>query len=474
MIQLISRNTRKNPLFPFVITAIVLIMIAGLITFSIYTTKGNLGDPLPVLTTKKAYTFSQLETTLFDHLELNWENPTTVIPLYNQEEMFRGVIVLGKGENRLFAPDENTQQSLSLAGAFIPMSQRAWEYIFSVGNPQEIDLSSSLKKQVQLYLNQQSFLYLSIDLFGYERIFTDEEPAGHYLLAMTSPDPLNGESDWLRYRETDTVEYQIKGEQPIVFHVGEQTGTEAAVLHTLSLSNITVISGLLMSAIALTYVLTLHFTRSRPIFYGNRHVRLPHPLYFILVIITYLIFDLIQTVDFLTYLYFITAGLIFIVLFPYLTQEDGRRYLGLGGEHFFSSLLVGIVLAFVVSWIGSLQIPSGVAWPFDQGWLWWIWVFPITAFLHELYWRGIVQNTLSRWTNGPIGLIITALLYGGYTYLQATLFHEGSGNGVLVQSLIVAPVYALILGLFYRKTHNLWTTSVVHMLLLLFPHIILY
>ncbi len=474
MIQLISHNTRKNPLFPFVITAIVLIIIAGLITFSIYTAKGNLGDPLPVLTTKKAYTFSQLETTLFDHLELSWEDSSTVVPLYNQEEMFRGIIIIGKGESNLLAPDENTEQNISLSGAYIPMSQRAWEYIFSVGNPRETELSPSLEKTVQQYQAQQSFLYLSIDLFGYERIFTDEDPAGHYMLASTSPDPLDGESRWLRYRETDTVEYQIEGDQPIVFYDGGHSGTEAAVLHTLSLSNITVISGLLMSAIALTYVLTLHFTRSRPIFYGNRSIRHPHPLYLFLILIVYLVFDLIQTIDLLTYLYFITAGLLFVALYPYLTQEDGRRYLGMSFEHLFSSLPVGIVLAFVVTWIGSLQVPSGLNWPFDQGWLSWIWVFPLFAFLHELYWRGIIQNTLSRWTNGMLGLVLTSLLYGGYTYFQSVLLHKGSDNGLLVQSLIVAPVYALILGLFYRKTHNLWTTSVVHMLLGLFPYIVLY
>ncbi|MBO8172698.1 MAG: CPBP family intramembrane metalloprotease [Bacillaceae bacterium] len=457
---------RKNPLIPFVITLASIFIIIGLIILSISTSKGNLGESLASLSTKKAYTFSHLQTTVFDSLELDWEEPITVIPLYDPQSMLQGLVVVGNGNARLLSPDEELNTEYALTGAYIPITQQAWDYIYLNGQKQEVPLTPAVTKKMRSLLEHRSFLYLSVELFGYQRIFTEDKKAGHYLLATTPGGQL------IRYHESDHVEFQVDDRPPVLFD--KQAGRSESILKGLSLPNIMVIIGIMTAALSMTYVLTLQFTRKRPLFYiGDSH-RYPGFVSVITLFSLFIVYDVMKSDQFIGYQIAITVGLILLALIPYVYMEKGYILLGIGKHNLFSSMLVAAILAVIFQWFGSLQIPTDLKLALQGGWLLWIWQFPLIAFLQEIYWRGILQRIFIRWTGWLWGLLLTALTFSIYTYFQLSLSDLVSGDSLLIQSFLIAPVEALILGYFYWKTNNLWSTAFLHMLIMLLPEILIY
>lgn len=457
---------KKNPLVPVLLILFIFTAISGSILYSVFTTTGNLGEPLTPLTTKKAYTFSGIETTIFNHLEMSWDDPTIVFPVYNNDEILQGIALIGKGQLNSAVPAAKYQNHYLLQSAFIPMDQTTWDFIFLNGEKQEITPDPMTKEMAKDLFRKRSFLYLSVTLFGYERIFTPDFTEGHYLLGHTN------DGSWIRYRESEIVELQEEYKPPFIFH--SQANTTKPIFTGITLPQFFVLFGFAGLAVLLTYILTIQFSRPRDLRYYRDFVYHPGAGYILACFSLFLIFQYLLNDQFLEYGYTITIGLLMLALLPYLMQSGGYRYLGLGYYHLITGSGIAVVLALIFQSIGSLNLPRGIDWHTGRNIWWFIWTYPLLSFLHETYWRGLLQNVLIRWIGVFQGILLQVFLYSLFTFSQLLLWHSATGDSLLLQAFLLAPAEAAILGYFYWKTHNLWATAFLHMLIMLLPQSLIF
>lgn len=95
------------------------------------------------------------------------------------------------------------------------------------------------------------------------------------------------------------------------------------------------------------------------------------------------------------------------------------------------------------------------------------------ALVREAIWRGYIQTTLSRYFSPYAGLALTVLLTTFLHYLLLNLVSPWifSYPYTIVETAVLVPGTALILGLLYLRTENILCPTLLHSIILFIPTI---
>jgi len=103
-------------------------------------------------------------------------------------------------------------------------------------------------------------------------------------------------------------------------------------------------------------------------------------------------------------------------------------------------------------------------------------LFFLVALAREVIWRGFIQVALGRSFGPIVGLILTAALAGlvHYATLAAAEPWLLDYPYTIVETLILAPGTALVLGFIYMRTENILSSTALHCLILFLPRLIIH
>jgi len=100
-------------------------------------------------------------------------------------------------------------------------------------------------------------------------------------------------------------------------------------------------------------------------------------------------------------------------------------------------------------------------------------LFFLVALARELIWHGYIQTVLGRRLGITPGIIITAVLTGMVHYIVLTVTAPWmlAYPYTAVETFILVPGTALVLGLVYLRTENILSSTLLHTLILFLPRI---
>jgi len=167
----------------------------------------------------------------------------------------------------------------------------------------------------------------------------------------------------------------------------------------------------------------------------------------------------VNSVPFSLYLNFDKPMILFVlvILYPTVLMNNKAVFLFQPGAKLNDKLrlsfvlLVGFIVIFALALSLSLisfepQLPS-----------WW-WLFALnnlllTCVIEEVFFRGFIQNKLTKAFNPSVGLVIASLLFG--------IAHFAGG----LSYVLVATLAGFLYGLVYLNTGRLWQAIVIHFML---------
>jgi uncharacterized protein len=91
---------------------------------------------------------------------------------------------------------------------------------------------------------------------------------------------------------------------------------------------------------------------------------------------------------------------------------------------------------------------------FERFLLSWFSIFAFVALLEETYFRGWMQNVLSRYLPGDWGLVVTAVLFG--------LSHFNKGAAFNWRYVLMATIAGIFYGRAWRQDHRLVASAITH------------
>ncbi|MEW5784339.1 MAG: CPBP family intramembrane glutamic endopeptidase [Bacillota bacterium] len=102
-------------------------------------------------------------------------------------------------------------------------------------------------------------------------------------------------------------------------------------------------------------------------------------------------------------------------------------------------------------------------------------IFTLIAVAREIIWRGYIQTTLSRKLGASAGIAITVILAGlvHYIVLSINIPWMLEYPYTLVETLVLVPGTAAVLGYLYLRTENILCCALLHSLILFLPRIII-
>ena len=103
-------------------------------------------------------------------------------------------------------------------------------------------------------------------------------------------------------------------------------------------------------------------------------------------------------------------------------------------------------------------------------------LFFLVALAREMIWRGFIQVALGR-SFGPVtGLVATAGLAGLVQYIVLAVTEPWllAYPYTIVETLVLVPGTALVLGFIYMRTENIISSAILHCLILFLPRLIVY
>jgi membrane protease YdiL (CAAX protease family) len=100
-------------------------------------------------------------------------------------------------------------------------------------------------------------------------------------------------------------------------------------------------------------------------------------------------------------------------------------------------------------------------------------LFILVALAREMIWRGYIQTALGRQLGAIPGLIITSVLAGmvHYVVILSTSPWLLAYPYTAVETVVLVPGTALVLGLIYLRTENIISSALLHSLILFLPRI---
>ena len=165
------------------------------------------------------------------------------------------------------------------------------------------------------------------------------------------------------------------------------------------------------------------------------------------------------------------AAIIILIVLARLKQIDFLDF-GIRPDTFKHGYLMALVVA-VLYLVMTRGIPGKPALNGITTLIDFLQLFFLVALARELIWRGYIQTALGRILGTTPGIIITAALTGliHYIVLAATAPWMLAYPYTAVETFILVPGTALVLGLVYLRTENILSSTLLHSLILFLPRI---
>lgn len=173
---------------------------------------------------------------------------------------------------------------------------------------------------------------------------------------------------------------------------------------------------------------------------------------------------------------YVTIALIFIILSKKDVISNQNFGLATGLRSYWRGMLVIPVILIIIVLFSVLKFPGGMNphLAFPETALFFLFLLGYT-FSAELFWRGFLQTFLERLWGNLAGLLFTVFLFtlpfflANYLAAGLPLTPEKA-----LEVFFFVPLTALILGYFYQRSRNLFSVALLHVLLLVIPHFLLF
>lgn len=153
---------------------------------------------------------------------------------------------------------------------------------------------------------------------------------------------------------------------------------------------------------------------------------------------------------------------------------DSLAFYGLKPKDPLSGIATGLLAGTLLVLAGSIAMPAGLA-SFELRILSenYFRVLVTTLLFTELLWRGLVQGNLRRYMHPIFSIIITGAFISLAAYTP-WIISGGASIDIMLQSLIILPMTAMILGFAYERTGSLYTPLAMASVLYLMPKILIF
>ncbi|WP_048601108.1 CPBP family intramembrane glutamic endopeptidase [Rubeoparvulum massiliense] len=451
----------QNPIAFSILLFVVFILVASstvLMMIGDAQVSGELSQPMQI---KEAYSFHNIQISYFDYAMISFPQNGYFIPGYNQDGYLEGIFFWGEGIFQFHSPDGTSKQTYPFRKAFLPMDEASYQILIFDLDLAPIPNPTSLESTITSINSQRSFLYFSYNLFGYTRYYPAQQD-GHLIL-------LEGQDQALiRYWENQSILLQKEGEK--AFHYQHPSlQQEYPVPQSMTGGPLFIISLFTMALIA-TLLLTTDIISQPQWKFLVGELKHPPISYLITIFLLFAGAHIVIRGEPHYSQYIILLILYSLLIIPYLGQYKAWQYLGFHTMNLPSLLFAAVVLAILMQGMGAIQFPTGIKegpWTHTIGTL--IHIFFFTALIQELFWRVLFQNTIERYSNPWIALLLTTLAITISNLIFNLATETWLPRQLFLQSMIIIPLGSLITGLFYQRTRNIWATSLFTTLLIFLP-----
>ncbi len=479
----------QNSFFTAIVLLVVLILTLSIAVTAVLYLPISIGEQPQTLYIDEMYYFPSLSLSTFDYVDIEYAEGGFLVPAYSHTGTIKGVSIIGNGDYSFYPENSAFREQGKLKELYIPMQEEQLALLLLTADFTEINsrnqiLSSSkqvieyeesyqffdqIRYQSQALLEKESGIYISIRLFGYERVYMPDTDAVIGLFVTSN----NKEMIYYENKTISLYNYQTHEEYLHSKHPNMTVDYPPSNL--LIYASIT-LSLLLIASILVVWLLTIDLDVKKQVQQLREQVEYPHWLIAVTVILYFVSQLLLMPYgvgDHWTYV--LTLSLYLLIFMVFCKNHAERQYIGLNFYHWGHAITSALVLGFFFQMLGSFNVPSRFAIDSYLDLLtMFVVAFIFQGLISELIFRGIIQNYIERITNTLIAIIATAGIVAAINYVANTYVHEMATIEIYIQSFLIAPFGSVVLSLLYVRTRSILASSLLATLLIILPRILVF
>jgi membrane protease YdiL (CAAX protease family) len=144
--------------------------------------------------------------------------------------------------------------------------------------------------------------------------------------------------------------------------------------------------------------------------------------------------------------------------------------------HLDRSIIIVIVLSFIITAFSTLKFPTGLTSNITYQKL--ILSFILYFFFalgKEIFWRSFLQNLFERLWGRWAGILLVTLIFSSFFFMPV-LLNQNFSPGILnsMEIYFFIPAVSFLLSYIYSRTRNIFSSTLLHALLLFLPQVLLF
>lgn len=480
----------QNSFFVAIILLTVLVIALIIAVVAVVTLPATIGDAPIELRTDEMYHFSELKFDEFEYLDISYPHGGFIVPGYSRTGSLRAITIIGDGNYAFYPPDSGYRSSGVIERLYLPMQENNLAMLLLQTNYTEINhrnqvVSSSNEESIEIeesvpyftgvreralqIMNRDRETYLSVSLFGHQRIYY---PTSDLTVALLD---LRGH-ELVTYRENHSINLRYINNNNLIFETTHPSFVNDYPPDNLLLY-VTATLGLLLSAsVIVVWLLTIDIDERKQIQKLVEKLRYPWWLIGVTVFLYFASQFLLTPYGIDSHWkWLITISLYLLIFFVFCKDKYELQYMGITTRHLIHAVISALVLGFMFQLLGSFSMPTSIEFNAPRDLLFaFLIAFFFQALVSELVYRGLIQNSIERLTNSFIAVFATAGFVAFVSYVTNNYFHQMGHTEILIQSFLIAPFGSVVLGLLYARTRNIFASSLLAALLIILPRIIIF
>jgi membrane protease YdiL (CAAX protease family) len=479
----------QNSFFTAIVLLVILILTLSTAVSAVLYLPTSIGEQPHKLHIDEMYYFPSLTLNTFNYLDISYNDGGFLVPAYNNVGTVKGVAIISDGVYQFYPPDSSYREQGDISEIYIPYQEEQLalllleaQFTEITSRNQVIDANNQLieyqesdqyfdqiRAQAQSIFDKESDVYISIQLFGYKRVYIPDSEVTIALLKTPS-------LQYLLYNENRTISLHDLSTNEEYFNVtNPNEAVEYPPKNILIYASIT-ISLLLIAAIIVVWLLTIDLDQKKRFERLKKQIEYPHWLVILTILIYFIGQLLLSSYSVFDYQNIILTVLLYLlIILSFCKNSAERQYIGLNFYHWGHSISSAIALGFFFQILGAFNIP--IRFNFDSylNLISMILVaFFAQALINELIFRGIIQNYIERLTNTIVAITATAGIVAVINFIVNTYIYQLVTIEALIQSFLVAPFGSIVLSLLYIRTRSILASSLLATLLIILPKILIF
>lgn len=445
-----------NPLGILLITIASIIIIGLVILLLITYSPSHLGVLNPGFTINEIYSFERIELE-GEYISFSMDKGGFLVPGYRGGLVY-SMVILGEGEFKLSTPDGVIENSFS--ALYLPLQPKDYQYLRE-NLILDTTYNASVIERANKVFHENRKTFLFVEPFNQLRMFP---PPSENLLGVI----YSSDYGKIKYIEGKSVIFRPKEGKQVSFFNSRGTVSYPSpwIYNTMGVGIVLMTSILIISCFVIT--LDVHNRPEAVTSFDAGSSKSSKALtsFFLLTAFGSTMPGIVELYGVQNINHVLYPVIAFMAVFIKVRQGYPLRGMGFNLNYPLRSLLVGITLAVLGFFMGSLGLPKGFYISNPK-----LLVLPILiSFSKEIFYRGFIQTTLEDFT-GPWPAILITSMVAGLTYLIPGLFSLGLEPAVMFNSLLTIPCTAAVSGYIFMKTRSLLGTVIFAALLEILPSI---